>query len=70
MTKQTSERGKAKKITRDEELDRGFGAELSISFPPSALMNVSSLLPPRFNYRSVHSVPSNLAQNERQRAQQ
>lgn len=61
MTKQTSEGGKAKKITRDEELDCWFGAELSISFPPSVLMNVSSLLPPRFNYRSVHSVPSNRA---------
>lgn len=66
MTKQTSEGGKAKKITTDEELDHWFGAELSISFPPSALMNVSSLLPPLFNYRSVHSVPSNLAQNEHQ----
>lgn len=65
MTKQTSERGKAKKITRDEELDGWFGADLSISFPPSALMNVTSLLPPRFNYCSVHSVPSNLAQNVR-----
>lgn len=35
--------------------------ELSISFPPSVLMNVSSLLPPRFNYRSMHSIPSDPA---------
>lgn len=44
MTKQTSESGKAKKISRDEELDCYFGPGLSISFPPSTLMNVSSLL--------------------------
>ena len=31
VTKQTSEGGEAKKITRDEELDCWFGAELSIS---------------------------------------
>lgn len=58
MTKQTSERGKAKKITRDEELDGWFGTDLGISFPPSALMNVTSLLPPHFNYCTVHLVAS------------
>ncbi|KAI9534922.1 hypothetical protein NQZ68_010308 [Dissostichus eleginoides] len=66
MTKQTSEGGKAKKITRDEELACWFGPELSISFPASALMNVSSLLPPRFNYGSVHSSLSNPARSEHQ----
>lgn len=65
MTKQTSESGKAKKISRDEELDCYFGPGLSISFPPSTLMNVSSLLPPRFNYspRTLRP-PPNIAQNE------
>lgn len=62
MTKQTSESGKAKKISRDEELDCYFGPGLSISFPPSTLMNVSSLLPPRFNYSP--RTPPNIAQNE------
>lgn len=69
MTKQTSESGKAKKISRDEELDCYFGPGLSISFPPSTLMNVSSLLPPRFNYspRTLRLPPP---QHSTERAQQ
>lgn len=68
MTKQTSESGKAKKISRDEELDCYFGPGLSISFPPSTLMNVSSVLPPRFNYspRTLRPPP----QHSTERAQQ